>query len=114
MRRIFVVILLVLLFPAAGFARQGYGYGPPPPSYGYDGPRHAPHYDRHSSHHDNRDAWIPLAIVGGVLGIVALSQMESVYTQPAPPQRVCRDTYNYYDQYGNYSYSRYVDRPCDN
>ncbi|MGD9950404.1 MAG: hypothetical protein AB7U29_18280 [Desulfobulbus sp.] len=114
MRKILAVILLVLLLPSVGFAGRGYGYGPPPPSYGYDGPRRYPHYDHHSSHYDDRDAWIPLAIVGGVLGIVALSQMDSAYTPPAPPRRICRDTYNYYDENGNFMYSRYVDRPCEN
>jgi hypothetical protein len=48
-----------------------------------------------------------------VLGIIALSQMEPAENTPAPPRRICRDTYNYYDEYGNYLYSRYVDRPCN-
>ena len=51
---------------------------------------------------------------GGLLGIMALSQMDSIYTRPMPPQRICRDTYNYYDENGRFMYSRYVDRPCGN
>ena len=112
MRRMLVVLLLIVFLPTLGFAGRGHGYGPPPPSYGYDGPYRHPHGGHHR--YDHRDAWVPLAIVGGILGIVALSQMDSVYTQPAPPQRICRDTYNYYDEYGNFMYSRYVDRPCRN
>nr|WP_321467418.1 hypothetical protein [uncultured Desulfobulbus sp.] len=111
MRKILIVLLVVLL-PTIAFAGRGYGYGPP--AYGYNGPRHYPSYAPPHAHYDHRDAWIPLAVLGGVLGIVALSQMDSVYTQPAPPVRMCRDTYNYYDEYGHFRYSRSVDRPCRN
>ncbi len=113
MQRMFVVLLLSLFLPTVGWAERGYYHGPPPPAYGYGGKPHYPRYD-HGSHHDYRDAWIPLAIVGGVLGLIALSQMDSVYTRPAPPRRICRDTYNYYDANGQFLYSRYVDRPCRN
>ena len=113
MRRIFTVLLLSLLLPSVGWAGRGYYYGPPRPSYGYGGPGHYP-YSNYGPRHDHRDVWIPLAIVGGVLGVIALSQMDSVYSRPVPPQRICRDTYNYYDQNGQFMYSRYVDRPCRN
>lgn len=113
MRGTVVVLLLVLALPVSGFAGRGYGYGPSyPPPYEYDGSRHSSGHDHHFSHHDHRDAWVPLAIFGGILGIIALSQMEPAFSPPMPPQRICRDTYNYYDEYGHYLYSRYVDRPC--
>lgn len=113
MRGIVVVLILVLALPVSGFAgRGGYGYGPPSPPPGYDGPPPSSRHDRHFSRHDHGDAWVPLAIFGGILGLVALSQMEPAFSPPRPPQRICRDTYNYYDEYGNYLYSRYVDRPC--
>ncbi len=115
--RTILVVLLVLLCPVVGRADRGYGPGPPtsggPPPHGYNGPRSSPHHDHdhHYDHHHHNDDWIvPLAIIGGVLGIAALTQMEST---PVPPRRLCRDTYNYYDEYGNYVYSRSVDRPCD-
>lgn len=113
MRRILVLVVLMLLLPAVGVAGRGYDYDPPPPPHAYDGPRYRPHHDYSSSHSDHRDAWVPLALLGGVLGIIALSQMEPAENTPAPPRRICRDTYNYYDEYGNYLYSRYVDRPCN-
>jgi hypothetical protein len=53
---------------------------------------------------------VPLAIVGAALGVMALTQ--PYYPPPPPPQRMCRETYNHYDQYGRYLYSEYVDRPC--
>lgn len=66
--------------------------------------------DRH------RNDWIaPVAIVGGILGLAAISQMNSTpgyQTASRPPQRMCRDSYNYYDSRGNYQHTKYVDRPC--
>jgi len=111
MRRIIAVLLLSLFMPQLGWAGRGYYRAPPPPSYGDGGGYRYPH-SYHGYSHDHRDVWIPLAIVGGVLGIMALSQMDSVYTRPVAPRRICRDTYNYYDQNGQFMYSRYVDRPC--
>nr|WP_320012483.1 hypothetical protein [uncultured Desulfobulbus sp.] len=109
MRHAFFLSLLLLLCPS--FVLAGRGYGPPPPVYGYPAPYGGSH-NHHARTHDHRDAWIPAAIVGGLLGIFALSQMDSMYTQQAPGERICRDTYNYYDAYGNYTHSTYVDRPC--
>lgn len=120
MRKPLTVLLLLLFFPTLGLADRGYGPSPVPyprggPSpHGYDVPiRGYPSGERHHHHHDN-DWIVPLAIFGGVLGIAALSQMQPASPPPAPPRRLCRDTYNYYDEYGNYLYSRYIDRPCDN
>jgi hypothetical protein len=103
------LLLLVCILPLEAHGGRGDGY----PHHAYGGPHYPPPHRYHSSHHDHRDAWIPLAVIGGVLGIIALSQMEPAYNRPAPPRRICRDTYNYYDEYGNYLYSRYVDRPCN-
>lgn len=107
MRTMIAMVLLLLLMPAISFGDyHGYRQGPPPSSYG-------PRVDYSSGHRHHDDGWIvPLAIVGGVLGVMALSQMATQPPPPPPPQRICRDTYNYYDQYGQYLYSRYVDRPC--
>jgi hypothetical protein len=107
MRKTIAVCVLVLFCPTAGLA--GRGHRETPPAY-YDGSRfhHPPLSRRH--HHD--DGWIvPLAVFGGVLGILALSQMTGASQPSARP--ICRDTYHHYDEYGNYLYSRYVDRPCD-
>ena len=105
MRTTVAVALFLLLCPSISLAdryRDGYRSRP----YSYD--NRDSNYSRHHSGHG--DDWIvPLAIVGGVLGVVALSQMSAA---PPPPQPLCRDTYNHYDEYGNYLYSRYVDRPC--
>ncbi len=105
MRKLIAVVLFVLLCPTIGLGeRRGYHSRPPQHSY-------APRLDYHGRHHSD-DGWIiPLAIFGGILGVMALSQMAAP-PPPAPPQRICRDTYNYYDEYGRYLYSRYVDRPC--
>jgi len=101
------IVLLLLSVPAISFGDyHGYRQGPPPSTYG-------PRVDYSSGHRHHDDGWIvPLAIVGGVLGVMALSQMATQPPLPPPPQRICRDTYNYYDEYGQYLYSRYVDRPC--
>ena len=110
MRKTIAALLVLLLCPALSFAQRydDYRHGPPP---SYDGPR-SRDYHHAPGRHDHGDDWIvPLAIVGGVLGVMALSQM-SAPAPPPPPQRICRDTYNYYDEFGNYLYSRYVDRPC--
>ena len=109
MRKLIAVVLFLLLCPAISLGdRYGYGYRPGPPhSYYGPGPSHS------YGHHHHGDDWIiPLALVGGVLGVVALSQMSTQPPPPPPPQRICRDTYNYTDEYGRYLYSRYVDRPC--
>ena len=105
MRRLIAIVLFLLFVPTISFGEyHGYRQGPPPSNYG---PR--PDHSFGHGHHD--DGWIvPLAIVGGVLGVMALSQM--VQPAPSPPQRICRDTYNYHDEYGRYLYSRYIDRPC--
>ena len=115
MRKTIATLLVLLLCPALSFAQRydDYRHGPPP---SYDGPRSRDYHSQdrhdHGGHRDHGDDWIvPLAIVGGVLGVMALSQMSSP-APPPPPQRICRDTYNYYDEFGNYLYSRYVDRPC--
>jgi len=107
MRTMIAIVLLLLSVPAISFGDyHGYRQGPPPSSYGPRG-----NYSSGHRHHD--DGWIvPLAIVGGVLGVMALSQMATQPPLHSPPQRICRDTYNYYDEYGQYLYSRYVDRPC--
>jgi len=107
MRKMIAVVLFLLLCPAIGLGerRGGYYQGPPPSHHGP-----SPGYYHGYNHHD--DGWIvPLAIVGGVLGVMALSQMST--PPPPPPQRICRDSYNYYDEYGQYLYTRYVDRPCN-
>jgi len=109
MRATVAAVLVVLLCPSITLADRHHGYRPDG-SYGYDNRR----YDHRSSrHHGHSDDWIvPLAIVGGILGVVALSQMNTPASAPPPPEPLCRDTYNHYDEYGNYLYSRYVDRPC--
>jgi hypothetical protein len=108
MRTTMTIVVLLLLGPSISLAGRYHGYRPDS-SYSSSSGRYGNHY-RHSNHHG--DDWIvPLAIVGGILGVVALSQM-SAPAPPPPPQRLCRDTYNYYDAYGNYLYARYVDRPC--
>ncbi len=119
MRKIIVFVLFTLLVPATGFGqyhgyRQGYSgghYGSRP--YGSSGYGHGYGYNNRygysHGHHDN-DWIVPLAIVGGVLGVLALTQMAP--PPPPPPQRICRDTYNYTDEYGRHLYSRHVDRPC--
>jgi hypothetical protein len=110
MRKTLAFLLLLVFCPTMGLAERGYRHPPGPLPYA-DGSRSSP-YPRYHHHHD--DEWIvPLAIFGGFLGLLALSQMQPAYVSPAPPRRICRDTYNYYDQYGNYMYSRYVDRPCE-
>jgi len=101
MRTLIVFLLFLLLLPAVGLGRD-HGY--------YRGSSHS-RYSHGHGHHD--DGWIvPLAIVGGVLGVAALSQMAAQPLPPPPPQRICRATYNYTDEYGRFLYSRYVDRPC--
>jgi hypothetical protein len=119
MKKMFTFGLILLLWPTISLAdRQGY-----PPHYG-NGPygqyRQTPSYPYHrgggqryypyQSYRHNDDWIIPLAIFGTALGIMALSQP---YNPPPPPPRLCRDTYNYVDQYGRYLYSEYVDRPCN-
>lgn len=106
MRTTVAVALFLLLCPSISLAdryRDGYRSG----SYDHRNYNHSRHHSNHG------DDWIvPLAIVGGVLGVVALSQMSAAPPAPPPPAPLCRDTYNHYDEYGNYIYSRYVDRPC--
>ena len=111
MRKIITLILILLFLPLTVYAGghgayRGYsGYHHHKGGYSH----HAP-YRYHSSHRNN--GWIvPLAIFGGVLGLAALSQMNTPAFSP-PQQRICRDTYDFYDEYGNYLYSSYVDRPC--
>lgn len=119
MKKIISCSLILLLCPAVSFAGSynypvrhgmrpyGYHYYPPPSP----GIRHQP-YPRYNSYHHHHNDWIlPLAIVGTALGVMALSQ--SYTPPPLPPQRICRDTYNYYDENGRYLYSEYVDRPCN-
>lgn len=139
MRKIAIIFMLMFFVPMAVYARP---HGPPPghgghyrgPGYGRDfrhgGPPrdhyrpryHNRHYYNDRYYHDrwyrdrHRNDWIaPVAIVGGILGLAAISQMNSApryQTAPRPPQRMCRDSYNYYDERGNFQYTRYVDRPC--
>ena len=106
MRKIIALILFLLLCPTLVFAdrHRAYRSGPPPSHYG-------PRYDYRHHHHHHDESWVPLAIVGGLLGVIALSQMAP--PPPPPPQRICRDSYNYYDEHGQYLYTRYVDRPCN-
>lgn len=119
MKRILSLTLIMLLWPTFIFA----GYHDYPPRYGneppryyrqsppYPGPGRPGYYSHGYSHHN--DGWIvPLAILGTALGIMALSQQYPP-PPPPPPQRMCRDTYNHYDQYGRYLYSEYIDRPCN-
>jgi hypothetical protein len=110
MRKTVALLLVLILCPTIVYADRSHGHrpGPPPP---YGGPHSGP-YPYHSGHGHHDDEWIvPLAIVGSLFGIMALSRMTT--PPPPPPRRICRDTYNYYDEYGNYLYSRYVDRPCE-
>jgi len=121
MKKKIAFALILLLCPTIGLA-GGHGYSsryyssshghyrsaPPYPGVGRSG-----HY-YHGSHHHHNDDWIlPVAIFGTALGIMALSSRPYPPPQPLPPRRICRDTYNHYDQYGRYLYSTYVDRPCD-
>lgn len=119
MKKRIVFALILLLCPTIGLTGHydqptRYGnrsYGPhsyPPPSSGV---RHRGYYPQDSSYHHHNDWIVPLAIFGAALGVMALSQ--PYVAPPAPPQRICRDTYNYYDEYGRYLYSEYVDRPCN-
>ena len=107
MRAILAVVLCLFIFPAISLGE-------------YNGYRHGPYYshshygsrpDYYSGHHHDDEWVVPLVIVGGLVGAMALSQM-ATQPPPPPPQRICRDTYDYYDEYGGYLYSRYVDRPC--
>ena len=77
MRTTVAVALFLLLCPSISLAdRYHDGYRSQPYSYDHRDSNHSRH---HSGHGDD---WIvPLAIVGGVLGVVALSQMN----EPAPP-----------------------------
>lgn len=117
-----IAIALILLFCPTIVLANRYGHHSP---YGH-GPqgyyRPAPHYSggyypRHGSrHHHHNDGWIvPVAIFGTVLGLAALSRPYAYDPPPPPlpPRRICRDTYNHYDEYGRYIYSTYVDRPCN-
>jgi len=123
MKQSLVLALILLLCPAIGLA-GGYCYqpryscgphgyyrpAPPYPGMGRPGyPSHGPH------HHHHDDDWIvPVAIFGTILGLAALSRPYAYAPPPpSPPRRICRDTYNHYDNYGRYLYSTYVDRPCD-
>jgi hypothetical protein len=109
MRKIIAVVLFLLFLPAVSLGDyHGYRYGP---AHSYYRPRYGQYYSGH--HHHHGDEWVvPLVIAGGLLGAMALSQMPPASYPPPPPQRICRDTYDYYDEYGQYLYSRYVDRPC--
>lgn len=111
--------LILLLCPTMSFAgyhdyptrhaKRPYGHNYyAPPSRGV---RHHPPPRYNSYHRHNNDWILPFAIVGTALGVMALSQ--SYPPPPQPPQRICRDTYNYYDEDGRYLYSEYVDRPCN-
>jgi len=120
MRTMIAFVLFLLLVPATGFGEyHGYSRGYSGSPYGprtYNSSGYGHGYNNGSyghGHGHNDDGWIvPLAIVGGVLGVVALSQMSAQPQPPPPPQRICRDAYNYTDEYGRYLYTRYVDRPC--
>lgn len=122
MRFIIFPLITLLLWPIVGYSRHHggyYGYAPAPRSYYrppvHYRPSHYHPYRPHRSHRSHRDNWIvPLAIAGGVIGIVALSQLTWPSAPPLmqPQVRLCRDTYNHYDEFGNYLYTRYVDRPC--
>jgi hypothetical protein len=130
MKKKIAIALLLLLCPTIVLAQRyggysSYGRG----SYGYYRP--APYYARGYSHYHNNDWIVPAAVFGTVLGVAALSRpyayaqpvyaqpvyAQPVYAQPVyappPPRRICRDTYNHYDQSGRYTYTTYVDRPCD-
>ncbi len=108
MRATVAAVVVLLLCPTIGLADRYHGYRPDA-SYGYD---HRRYDHRPSSRHSHNDDWlVPLAIVGGILGVAALSQMDTP-SAPPPPEPLCRDAYNHYDEYGNYLYTRYVDRPC--
>lgn len=131
MKKWIAFTLILLLCPTISFAgphrpspRSGngpYGHHYPPPRH-WDGPsgRYYPppyrggggpgYYPYNSYHHHDSDWIAPLAIFGAALGIMALSQS---YAPPPPPQRICRDAYHHYDQYGRYLYTEYVDRPCN-
>jgi hypothetical protein len=119
MKRILSLALIILLWPTFSFAGrhdhpQRYGnepYGYYRQSPPYSGERHHGYHSPGPNHHHN-DWILPLAIVGTALGVMALSQQYPP-PPPPPPQRMCRDTYNHYDQYGRYTYSEYVDRPCN-
>ncbi|KAF0188667.1 MAG: hypothetical protein FD168_1467 [Desulfobulbaceae bacterium] len=115
-----IAIALILLFcptivlaqrygAPSSYGRGSHGYYRPAPAYygGYS------HYG--SSHHHNDDWIVPVAIFGTVLGLAALSRPYAYAPPPPPlpPRRICRDTYNHYDEYGRYLYSTYVDRPCN-
>lgn len=109
MRTTVAAVLVLLLCPSITFADRHHGYRPE--NYYARDVRGSDHWS--SGHHGHSDDWIvPLAIVGGILGVAALSQMDTPASAPPPPVPLCRDTYNHYDEYGNYLYSRYVDRPC--
>ncbi len=125
MKKKIVITLILLLCPTIVLA-QRYGYYP---SYGHRPHgyyRPAPYYSGGYYRHHNDDWIVPVAVFGTVLGVAALSRPyayaqpvypQPVYAQPvyAPPspRRICRDTYNHYDQSGRYTYTTYVDRPCD-
>ena len=102
MRKTIAALLVLLLCPALSLAQRydDYRHGPPP---SYDGPRSRDYHPHdHGGYRDQGDDWIvPLAIVGGVLGGMALSQM-CAPAPPPPPPRICRDTYNYYVVVGKY------------
>ena len=112
MRKIIASILLLLFLPAVSFGEyHGYRHGPDRSYYGQRGG----HYGHYYGHHHHDDEWVvPMVLFGGLLGAMALSEVNSQPPPPLPPQRICRDTYDYYDEQGHYLYTRYVDRPCHN
>ena len=113
MRKIFFPLIALLLWPDVGYSRHHWGY----PAYSPTPHAHygLPKYHRPHQYRSHRDNWVvSLDLAGGVIGIVALSQLTWPSTPP-PPQhqaRLCRDTYNYYDEFGNYLSTRFIDRPC--
>ncbi len=93
------------------YGQRGYyhgGYRHPAPYYRHYPPPSA--YYRHHRYYN--DDWVaPVAILGAaVLGAAVISS--SYNSPPPPPQRMCQDAYNHVDQYGQYLYTEYVDRPC--
>jgi hypothetical protein len=119
MKKKIAFALILLLCPTIVLA-QRYGhpspYGPRTQGYYRPAPHYSGGYPRQGSYHHHNDDWIvPVAIFGTVLGLAALSRPYAYDPPPPPlpPRRICRDTYNHYDEYGRYIYSTYVDRPCN-
>lgn len=118
MKTMITSALILLLCPTLVLA-GGHGYPPRyshgPQGYYHPRPPYSGGYRSHGSYHHHNDDWIvPVAIFGTMLGLAALSRPYAYALPPQPPRkRICRDTYNHYDEYGRYLYSTYVDRFCD-